>query len=253
MYVDKCVKLLAEHCMVLAHTTMYVGPTILLAPGGSGGGQVKRGSRGGGGSGPPPPWDLSEVGSCVEAWWEHMLERGSNGCLSFFFDSPVLNVLHIYILSSSIFRMERSSFLYITLVLMKRIQLTIPCFHERASSYFPCLKLHDFTPFKTKIFWGRTPWPPSPTHLQYKTTMPSLCLCREGLAIVQKTMSYRKKTLYVDYGLESRLRLRRRRTTTTLRCFFRFLPPPPFFFASLKFRKVWPPLTKIPGSAPASG
>ena len=21
------------------------------------------------GSGPPPPWDLSEVGSCVEAWW----------------------------------------------------------------------------------------------------------------------------------------------------------------------------------------
>ena len=30
----------------------------------------KRGSRGGGTGGPdPPPWDLSEVGSCVEAWW----------------------------------------------------------------------------------------------------------------------------------------------------------------------------------------
>ena len=50
------------------------------------------------------------------------------------------NVLHLYILLSSILSMERSSFLYITLIIMKRIQLTIPCFHERASSYFSCLK-----------------------------------------------------------------------------------------------------------------
>ena len=32
--------------------------------------QFKRGSRGGTGvRTPPPPWDLSEVWSCVEAWW----------------------------------------------------------------------------------------------------------------------------------------------------------------------------------------
>ena len=67
------------------------------------------------------------------------------------------NVLQIYILSSSIFSIERSSFLYITLILMKRIKLTFPCFHKRASSYFSCLKLHDFTPFYTKNSWGRTP------------------------------------------------------------------------------------------------
>ena len=39
--------------------------------------------------------------------------------------------------------------------------------------------------------------------------MSSLCLCREGLAIVQKTMPYQKKNLYVDNCLESRLRLQK--------------------------------------------
>ena len=89
--------------------------------------------------------------------------------------------------------MERSSFLYISLIqIMKRIQLPIPCFNERAFSDFSCLEFHDFTPFKTKNFLGEDPKPPSPTHLQYKTTISYLCLCREGLAIVQKTMSYHK-------------------------------------------------------------
>ena len=73
------------------------------------------------------------------------------------------------------FSMERSSSLYISLVqIMKRIQLPIPCFYERAFADFPCLKLHDFSPFKTEFFFGGGGGgvggkPPSPpTHEQYQ-------------------------------------------------------------------------------------
>ena len=149
-----------------------------------------------GGPEPPPPWDLSEVGSCVEAWWvgEGVQRLFSLYYFQFFSGSLRSPVLYKRITYIHTFKFNiQSSFLYITLILMKRIQLTISCFHERASSYFSCLKLHDLTQFKTKIFRGRTSDPPPPTRLQYKTTMTSLCLCREGLAIVQKTMPYRKK------------------------------------------------------------
>ena len=53
--------------------------------------------------------------------------------------------------------------------IMKRIQLPISCFYERAFSYFSRLKLHDFTPFKSKILWEEPPDPPLSTiHLQYQ-------------------------------------------------------------------------------------
>ena len=159
----------------------------------------KRGSRGGGDRGPdPPPLRFIRGGSCVEAWWVgDAVQRLFSLYYYLFFSgslrSPVLYKRITYIHSFK-FNIQHGTviFFYITLILMKRIQFSIPCFHERLSSYFSCLKLHDFTPFKTKIFWERTPWPL--THLQYKTTMSSLCLCREGLAIVQKTMPYWKKT-----------------------------------------------------------
>ena len=151
---------------------------------------IKRGSRGGDRGSRPPPWDLSEVGSCVEAWW---VGEGVQRLFSLYYYQFFLarfarkyytKVLHIYILSSSIFSHPFSIF---PLSLMKRIQLTISCFHERASSYFSCLKLHDFTPFKTKIFWGRTPWPPPPRH-GYNIKLPChLCACVErGLKLYKR-------------------------------------------------------------------
>ena len=113
--------------------------------------------------------------------------------------ASIIQTYYIYtyiVLLSSILSMEWSSFLYIPLIqiiIMKRIQLPIPCIHERAFSYFSCPELHDFTPFKTKNFWGRTPsLPPSSTHLQYKTTMSSIFFCRVSLSFVQKTMPYWK-------------------------------------------------------------
>ena len=85
------------------------------------------------------------------------------------------NILHIYILPSSMFSIEWSSFFNIPLIqIMKRIQLPISCFYERAFSYFSRLKLHDFTPFKSKILWKRTPRTPPPFHDTFtisKTTM----------------------------------------------------------------------------------
>ena len=81
------------------------------------------------------------------------------------------------------FSMERLSFLYISLIqiMEKIVQLSIPCFYDRAFSFlFFCLELHDFTPFKPNIFWGRAPRPPSPRHIyNVKTTMSSVCVERE--------------------------------------------------------------------------
>ena len=65
--------------------------------------------EGGGGSEPPRPCDLSEVGSCVEMWW---VGEGVQRLFSLYYNQIFLdrfarqyytNVLHIYILSSSIF------------------------------------------------------------------------------------------------------------------------------------------------------
>ena len=51
-------------------------------------------------------------------------------------------------------------------------------------SYYSCLELHVFTPFKLEIFWGRTPRPPIPnTFYNIKSTMSCVYLCREGLAM----------------------------------------------------------------------
>ena len=49
---------------------------------------------------------------------------------------------------------------------------------------------------------GRTPRPPSSTYLQYKSTMSSICFCREALSIVQKKHAIPKINLYVNNCLK---------------------------------------------------
>ena len=73
------------------------------------------------------------------------------------------------------------------------IQLFIPCFYERASWYLYCLELHDFTPFKPKIFWGRTPRPPLPDTFTISKVPCGLRVCVErGLQWYEKNIPYRK-------------------------------------------------------------
>ena len=101
-------------------------------------------------------------------------------CLARFARQYYKNIPQVFILPSSMVGMEWLSFLYISLIqIMKKIvQLSIPCFYDRAFSFFFGLELHDFTPFKPNIFWGRAPRPPpSPRHIyNVKTTMSSVCV-----------------------------------------------------------------------------
>ena len=70
--------------------------------------------------------------------------------------------------------------------IMKRIQLPISCFYERAFLYFSRLELHDFTPFKPKIFWGEPPDPFSTLHSQYQKPLCHMCGCVERLSITKR-------------------------------------------------------------------
>ena len=151
----------------------------------------------------------------------------------------------MYIFPSSKFSIERSSFLYISIIqIMKRIQLPILCFNESAFSYFSCLELNDFTPFNPKNFWVRNPRPPSTTYLQYQNYH-VICVCvdREGLAIVQKKnhIPPRKIKLYVNNCLESRfLQKGKNHHNPTVSSVKPPPTPPPFFLLVKIFGKLHP-------------
>ena len=199
----------------------------------------------------PPPWDLSEVGSCVEAWWVgEEVQRLFYLTVIFFFAS-LANLLR------SMFIMEQSSFLYISCFqTMKRIQISILCFYERAFSYFSCLQLHDFTLHHLRQkFSGWTPTAPLPLLPRniYNQNYHVICVCVErGL---QKDHALPIRNLYVNVNncLESRYK---KNTSADLEgkeplqtsVFFLFLSSSSlfiffcvFFFACQIFRESWNP------------
>ena len=101
--------------------------------------------------------------------------------------------------------------------IMKRTQLPISCFYERAFSYFSSLELHDFTPFKPKIFWGI---------YIYNIKNYYVWLCREAL-------NYKKTMIYA---------LLQQKGKNNLNPLFSL----PFFsVACQNFRKVRPPIRKF--------
>ena len=111
------------------------------------------GGGGGQGSDPPPPIFDRDWVLCTCLWIEVAVQRLF---LSYYYQLFIIKyytyILHLYILSRSMFSMERSSFLYISLIqIKKRIQFPIPCIYEMAFSYFSCLELHEFTPFKAAV------------------------------------------------------------------------------------------------------
>ena len=136
----------------------------------------KRGSRGGGdrGSGPPPPpWDLSEVGSCVEVWWvgEGVQRLFSTYLFTFFFWLASLASIYtkrITYIHTLYFQVQYSVwnghpfsiFPLSKLLLWKESNFPSLAFMKGHFHIFFGPEFHDFTPFKTKKFWGRTPRPP---------------------------------------------------------------------------------------------
>ena len=124
----------------------------------------------GGGPGfrtPPPSRDLSKVRSCVEVW---LVGEGVQwSCLTFLLS---FFYKHITCTHTSEFN---------ALIVWNGHPFSIFPYpnYEMDPTYYPLLydmfiffylELHDLTPFKLNIFWGRTPTPhlPSPTHSQYQ-------------------------------------------------------------------------------------
>ena len=160
-----------------------------------------RGSRwGGGGPGtPPPPLKFVRDGVLCRGL---MGRRGGPTIvftllLSLFFLARFARQYY-----TNMFSMEQSSFFFCPLSKLW-IESNFPSLafmklSERVFLYFSCLELNDFTPYKPKIFWGRTPRPPPhPRHINdIKTTLSSVCLCTEAFNCTKK------KTFPTDNKLE---------------------------------------------------
>ena len=108
-----------------------------------------RGSRGGAGSGPPLPPEICQRWGLV--WIFDEYERGFKGCFYLIFIFFLARSARQY--SKHCKYLKNPNHFHVQRVIPSPVIHTIPVFHESAI----CLKLHDFTPFQPKIFWGRTP------------------------------------------------------------------------------------------------
>ena len=134
-----------------------------------------RGFRGGGAGVRTPPPEICQRWGLV--WIFDGKERGSKGCF----------YLIIVFFSGSL----RSPILYIEIhkclkkspSLPLQVQMVFPSLRsiytrslECAFPYLFFLKLHDFTPCKPKIFWGRTPRPPG----HYDITITNVTMLKQS-------------------------------------------------------------------------
>ena len=136
---------------------------------------------------PPPPWDLSEAGSCVEVWW--VGEGVPRLCLPYYYHfflarfarQYYTNILHVYILQSSIWHGTVILF-YISLI--QRIKRTNCPSLTVMKRYFPILFLSSLTRFYTiqaENFLGEHPQTPLPdTFTMSKLPCHPCVLCKEA-------------------------------------------------------------------------
>ena len=149
----------------------------------------------GGTGGQDPPWDLSEVGSCVEAWW---VGKGVQLLfyliiINFFWLASLASIIQIYYMYTyfkvqcSVWNGHPFSIFPLSKSWKESNFPSLSCFYQRTFLFFSCLELHDFTPIKTTFFWGRTINPP-PRHIYNIKTIPCpLCVCIErGLQLYKR-------------------------------------------------------------------
>ena len=142
--------------------------------------------EGGGGGNPDPPKICQRWGL---VWMFDGSERGSNGCfnLTIIFFSGSLRSPIFYICQYSNCLINHNHFQVQRVISSPRSSYArflafIYGFHKSAFRCLFCLKLHDFTPFKPKIYLGRTPDPYymyDITHIFYnaKKIMSNVLLC----------------------------------------------------------------------------
>ena len=146
---------------------------------------------GGGGAGVRTPLKFVRGGGLV---YMLMGRRGGPNVIftlllsNFYYTST----LHVYILWSSMFSIKRSSFLYISLILKKRIQLPIPFLWKDIFIFFVS-RITRFYTISTKKFLGRTPTPLPGTFTGSKLPC-HLCVCVErGLQLYNRSHPIPKK------------------------------------------------------------
>ena len=87
-------------------------------------------------------------------------------------------------------------FLYFLYPNYEKNQLPLPCFNDRAFSYFSCLNLHDFTPLNPKIFWGSPPRPINYIKLPYHPYVlcTEACNCTKDHSLPKINLNVKKKS-----------------------------------------------------------
>ena len=145
-----------------------------------------------GGRTPPPLRFVREVGSCEEVWW---VGEGVQGlCLPCYYQfflarfarQYFTNIMNIICKHTSEFNVQYWTvilFLYFPSPIMKRIQLTVPCF-MKGHFHISCLELHDLTPSRKYSGGGPHISPPRQIY-KIKTTMSYVCLCRDACNCTQ--------------------------------------------------------------------
>ena len=133
---------------------------------------------------PPPPWDLSRGGVLCRGL---MGRRGGPTVvftllLTYFWGplrSPILykHITYIYVLQAQCSVWNGHPFSIFPLSKLWQ-ESNLQSLAFRAFSYFSCLELHDFIPFKLEIFWRRTP-APIPNTFTLSNLPCHLCICVE--------------------------------------------------------------------------
>ena len=127
--------------------------------------------EGGTGVRTPPPSDLSEMGSCVEAWWEEEeVQRLFLPYYYHFFSGSLRSpILYNHITCKHTCKINVQ---YWTVILSLYMYFPNPNY-EKNTTFMKVffLELHDFTPFQPKYIRGKTPSP-----LPDKSTISKLLL-----------------------------------------------------------------------------
>ena len=214
--------------------------------------RIQRGDTGSG-TPPPPPWDLSELGSCVEALWVgEGVQRLFLPYYYQFFSARFARQWYTYILRVHVYTYYKLNVQYGTVILS--LYFPYPNYDKNPTSNPLLLGIFIFflsriTRFYAwKISGGGPPHPPIPNIFRISNLPCHLCLCVERDLPCPNPLPPQKKNLCANNCLENWFKplfCKKEKSNNppffSLFLFFFFF----FFFACQNFRKVGPPWRKF--------